>query len=82
MSQHADDSMLFITFKWHYSLLSTIIDLLIRKSGGKYMYTENILRNRLNSLIENGLLSYDVLAKATINRYCRPLDRRNAGFRR
>lgn len=29
------------------------------------MYTENILRNRLNSLIENGLLSYDVLAKAT-----------------
>ena len=25
------------------------------------MYTENILRNRLNSLIENGLLSYDVL---------------------
>lgn len=29
------------------------------------MYTENILRNRLNSLIENGLLSYDVLANAT-----------------
>ena len=29
------------------------------------MYTENILRNRLNSLIENGLISYDVLAKAT-----------------
>ena len=29
------------------------------------MYTEDILRNRLNSLIENGLLSYDVLANAT-----------------
>ena len=35
------------------------------------MYTENILRNRLNSLIENGLLSYDVLAKATDIEKCR-----------
>ena len=29
------------------------------------MNNEEMLRNRLNSLIENGLLSYDVLAKAT-----------------
>ena len=38
------------------------------------MYTENILRNRLNSLIENGLLSYDVFSEGELERFSALMD--------